>query len=50
MTNPAVPLGVADDQGPLCPYFALCIVNPLTEPIAIVGLVALGNSAMPLSF
>ena len=20
MTNPAVPLGVADDQGPLCPY------------------------------
>ena len=21
MTNPAVPLGVADDQGPLCPWF-----------------------------
>ena len=48
MTNPAVPLGVADDQGPLCPcLFSDC--NPLTKSITVIGLVvfrALGNDLL----
>ena len=38
MTNPAVPLSVADDQGPLFLSSSLNI-DPLTEPITIIGLV-----------